>query len=89
MRDFTDEFMHRGARRWKPSTQESNRDLLRRYLLPVFGTMPVADITPADVQRWFASMSGTPSNANRVLPVLSVMMRRTELWELRPQGSNP
>ena len=43
----------------------------------------------ADVQRWFTSMSATPGNANRVLPVLSVMMRRAELWELRPQESNP
>ncbi|MCY4502718.1 MAG: site-specific integrase, partial [Alphaproteobacteria bacterium] len=28
-------------------------------------------------------------NANRTLPVLSVMMRQAELWEFRPQGSNP
>ena len=34
-------------------------------------------------------MSGTPGNANRTLPVLSVMMRQAELWDLRPQGSNP
>ena len=27
--------------------------------------------------------------ANRTLPVLSVMMRQAELWDLRPQGSNP
>ena len=89
MRDFADEFIHREARRWKPSTREGNRDLLRRYVLPFFGEMPVAGITRADVQRWFASMSATPGNANRVLPVLSVMMRRAELCELRRQGSNP
>ena len=34
-------------------------------------------------------MSGTPGNANRTLPVLSIMMRQAELWDLRPQGSNP
>ena len=34
-------------------------------------------------------MSGTPGNANRTLPVLSVMMRQAELWDLRPQGFNP
>ncbi|MCY3732575.1 MAG: site-specific integrase [Rhodospirillaceae bacterium] len=34
-------------------------------------------------------MSGTPGNANRALPVLSVMLRQAELWDLRPQGSNP
>ena len=49
----------------------------------------VADITRADVRGWFDSVSSTPGNANRTLPVLSVMMRQAELWELRPQGSNP
>ena len=34
-------------------------------------------------------MGGTPGNANRTLPVLSVMMRQAELWDIRPQGSNP
>ena len=66
--------------------------LLRRYLVPLFGGTRVADIARADMQRWFDSMSGTPGNANRGLPVLSVLsvkMRQAELWDLRPQGSNP
>ena len=88
-RDFADEFMRRHARRWKPATREGNRHLMRRYLVPFFGVMRVADIARADVRRWFDSMSGTPGNANRTLPVLSVMMRQAELWDLRPQGSNP
>ena len=66
-----------------------NRHLLRRYILPFFGDMRLADIARADVQCWFDSMSATPGNANRTLPVLSVMMKQAELWELRPQGSNP
>ena len=88
-RDYTEEFMRRQARRWKPSTQENNRHLLKRYLLPFFGDLRVADIAAADVRRWFDSMSATPATANRALPVLSVMMTQAELWKLRPQGSNP
>ena len=87
--DFADKFMRRQARRWKPATRDSNRHLLARYLLPVFAEMRVADIARADVRRWFDSMSATPANANRALPVLSVMMTQAELWDLRPQGSNP
>ncbi len=87
--DFADEFMRRQAQRWKPSTRENNRLMVRNYLLPFFGAMRVAEIARADVRRWFDAMSGTPGNANRTLPVLSVMMRQAELWELRPQGSNP
>ena len=81
--------MRRQGRRWKPSTREGNRRLIDRYLVPFFGTMRVADIARADVRRWFDSMNGTPGNANRTLSVLSVMMRQAELWNLRPQGSNP
>ncbi len=87
--DFAQEFMRRQGRRWKPSTRESNAHLTGRYLVPFFGAMRVAEIDRADVRRWFDSLSGTPGNANRTLPVLSVMMRQAELWDLRPQGSNP
>ncbi len=83
------EFMRRQGRRWKPSTREGNVRLIDRYLVPFFGTMRVADIARADVRRWFDSLSGTPGNANLTLPVLSVMLRQAELWDLRPQGSNP
>ena len=89
MRDFAEEFLRRQGRRWKPATREGNRYLIERHILPFFGSMPVAAIARADVRRWFASLNGTPGNANRTLPVLSVMMRQAELWELRPQGSNP
>ena len=88
-RDFACEFMRRHARRWKPATREANALILRRYLVPFFAAMRVAGIARADVARWFDSMSATPGNANRALPVLSVMMRQAELWDLRPQGSNP
>ena len=88
-RDFADEFLRRHARRWKPATRETNRHLVCRYLAPFFGDMRLADIARADVRRWFDSLSATPGNANRTLPVLSVMMKQAELWELRPQGSNP
>ena len=87
--DFVQDFMRRQGRRWKPSTREGNRHLIDRYLIPFFGTMRVPEVDRADVRRWFDSMSGTPGNANRTLPVLSVMMRQAELWNLRPQGSNP
>ena len=87
--DFVQAFLSRQARRWKPSTRDSNRRLIDRYLVPFFGALRVAEITRADVRCWFDSLSGTPGNANRALPVLSVMMRQAELWEFRPQGSNP
>ncbi len=87
--DFVQEFIRRQGRRWKSSTREGNRHLIDRHLIPFFGNMRVPEVDRADVRRWFDSMSGTPGNANRTLPVLSVMMRQADLWDLRPQGSNP
>jgi len=89
MRDFADEFIRRRAHRWKPSTRKSNLHLLKRYILPPLGGLRVAELTRADVRRWFDSLSGTPGVANRTLPVLSAMMTAAELWDIRPQGSNP
>ena len=88
-RDFADEFLRRQCRRWKPATRQSNRSALKNQLLPFFGSMRVADISHSDVQRWFDSLSGSPASANRALAVLSVMLTQAELWDIRPQGSNP
>ncbi len=89
MRDFAEEFIRRRAHRWKPSTRKSNLHLLKHYILPPLGGIRVAEMTRADVRRWFDSLSGTPGVANRTLPVLSAMITAAELWDIRPQGSNP
>ena len=73
----------------RPCTRKGNRHLIDRYLVPFFGMMRVAEIAGADGRRWFDSMSGTPGNANRMLPVLSVMMQQAELWDLRRKGRTP
>ncbi len=72
--DFAAEFMCRQGRRWKPSPRQGNCQLINRHSLPFFGAMHGAEISRADMRRWCDAMSGTPGNANRTLPVLSVMM---------------
>ena len=77
------------ARSWKPRTLHVNRHYLRRQILPWFQDRPVADITRAEVQRWFASLHATPAAADRSAPILSVILRQAELYGYRPEGSNP
>ena len=79
----------RYARVWKPRTLYVNRSYLRRQILPWFAETQIADITGADVQRWFASCRATPVAADRSMPVLSVIMREAERMGYRPEGSNP
>ena len=86
---FAEEFLERHARHWKPRTQETNTYMVRKYILPAFGHMTVDAIAIEHVRDWFASMADRPGNANRAMPVLSVMMRMAELWGYRRHNSNP
>ena len=77
------------GRHWKPGTLKVNRGYLRNHILPWFRGRNVADITRADVQRWFASLHATPGAADRSAPILSVILREAEVYGYRPEGTNP
>ena len=79
----------RHARVWKPRTLYVNRNYLHRQILPGFAGTPIADITRADVLRWFASRRATPVAADRSMPILFVIMKQAERMGYRPEGSNP
>ena len=79
----------RYARVWKPRTLYVNRSYYRSTLAPWFTTRPVADINRQEVERWFASLRGTPVSADRSMPVLSVILTEAERMGHRPEGSNP
>ena len=74
---------------WKPRTLYVNRHYLRRHILPRFAGTQIAEITRADVQRWFTSRRSTPVSADRSMPILSVIMTEAERMGYRPEGSNP
>ena len=86
---YAERFWEAHARRWKARTQESNRMLIDRLLLPEFGHVPLTDITRAMVLKWRDGLGERPGTANRSLPVLSVMMTTAETMGLRPKRSNP
>ena len=57
--------------RCKPSTKKGERWALRARLLPAFGSLPLDQITRADVTRWFDEYSRTaPGGANHALSLL-------------------
>jgi integrase len=73
----------------KPSTRENYKLLLRKYILPAIGHMKVTAVTRADIASLHHSMSGRPTNANRMLEVVSKMFNLSELWGWRADGTNP
>jgi len=54
-----------------------------------FSKMQVAAVTRGDVSKFHGSLHETPYRANRALALLSKAMNLAELWELRPDNSNP
>ena len=79
----------RYARVWKPRTLYVNRSYYRTTLAPWFAGRPVTDIDRQEVERWFASLRGTPVSADRSMPVLSVILTEAERMGHRPEGSKP
>ncbi len=84
-----EEVFSRYGRHWKSATLRVNRIYLRNQILPWFAGRYLADITRADVRKWFGSLHATPAAANRSLPILSVIMREAENYGYRIEGSNP
>ncbi len=73
----------------KPSTITEWRGLLKRHILPRLGQRQATDVQRSDVTALHRAMHETPTNANRVVSLLSTMMTFAEREGIRPEGSNP
>ena len=56
---------------------------------PRIGKLRVSDVQRSDIATLHHAMRDTPYQANRTLAVLSKMFNLAELWEMRPDSSNP
>jgi integrase len=65
------------------------KGIVERDLRPEFGHLKVAAVTRQDVHKFHAAQAHRPRQANLVLAVLSKAFSLAELWEMRPEGSNP
>lgn len=77
------------AIRVKASTAKEYRRNLERFILPALGQLTVTGITRADVAKFHHDLRHIPNQANRCLEVVSKMFGLTEMWGLRPDGTNP
>ena len=73
----------------KPRTRYNYQRLIDRFILPAIGRRKVREIRREHVQQLHAQASGTPYQANRLLGLVSVLMRKAELWGYRPDNTNP
>jgi integrase len=88
--EFADIYLERHARplKKKRSVEEDERNL-RLHIRPALGRLKVRDVTAADIAKFHAGRSNTPTNANRCLSLLSHMLEKAAQWAERPAGDNP
>jgi integrase len=73
----------------KPRSIKEDRRLLDKVILPVFGSMKLAEITRADISKFHHRLRQAPYQANRALSLLSKLFNLCEKWGLRKDGTNP
>ena len=73
----------------KPSTQAGYRRSVELFIDPALGEMRVSEVERKDIARLHHELRDKPYQANRALGVLSKMFALAEVWDLRPNGSNP
>lgn len=71
------------------STHEGYRLALDNHIVPALGAMKAADVERRHIAALHVSMAATPSQGNRVLAVLSLLMAFAETDGARPPHSNP
>lgn len=72
-----------------PRTIESFKGIVERDIRPEIGPLKVAAVTRQDMHKLHAARSATPRQANMMLSVCSKVFNLAEVWEMRPEGSNP
>lgn len=75
--------------RCKPSTQGEYRRAIDLFINPAIGSFKIIDVERKDIAELHHKFRDKPYQANRTLGVLSKMFNLSEIWGLRPDGSNP
>jgi integrase len=76
-------------RRNRARTQASFKGIVDRDIRPELGHIKVAAVTRQDMHKFHAARASTPRQANLILAVCSKAFSLAEIWEMRPEGSNP
>lgn len=72
-----------------PSTIKRDISRIKNYILPFFARKSIVDIERRDIIAFKDSMDHIKGNCTKCLRLLSVAFNQAELWEYRPQNSNP
>ncbi|HEY6431289.1 MAG TPA: site-specific integrase [Acetobacteraceae bacterium] len=82
--DLADRFEAEHLPKKRPTTQREYRRIIRLHIRPALGSLRVADVRHADIERLHrAVVKGAPYGANRAVAVVSKMLNLAVRWEMR------
>lgn len=88
--DLCDRYLLQHAKPHKKArSADSDGKLIENHIKPRLGKLAAHTITRADISELHHDLRETPYQANRVLALLSKMLNLSEVWGIRPDGSNP
>lgn len=73
----------------KPSSRLVDETNWRLHIIPAMGSKLVREVTRADILTLHGSLSEKPAVANQCMALLSKAFNLAEMWEWRPENSNP
>lgn len=73
----------------KESTAAEYKRSVDIFIAPEIGARKVTVVQRTDIAELHHGLRKTPYQANRTLGVLSIMFTQAEVWNMRPEGSNP
>ena len=79
---------HAKQKKSEKSAKEDER-YIRKYIIPQLGSIKVKSLNLTHIEKLHRSLESTPTQANRVLAVVSVALTHAERWHLREVRSNP
>ncbi len=87
--DLAERYMREHAPRKKFRSAENDERHWRLHVIPTLGNKKVHAVTREDVTKLHNAMRANSANANRMIALLSKAFNLAELWEWRPDGTNP
>lgn len=73
----------------RPTTRTEFKRIVDRDLRRQLGPLKVASVSRQDIDRVHRARCATPRQANLILAVCSKAFSLAELWQMRPENSNP
>ncbi|MDW3090455.1 site-specific integrase [Citrobacter freundii] len=76
-------------KRNKLSTQAGYQAVINRNIIPLLGRKKVQDVKRPEIAGLMEKLSYKQTEANKVFSVLRKMFNMAEVWDYRPDGTNP